>query len=150
MQSNNSTSTKSALKLAIALVGAVELRERFVKYREAARPEGSCQIAYKLKPYKFDYIRVTIAKTSDTTNSVRVLLHHIAYWYDTGRLVDDNEEVSHLCHRGNCISVGQHVAESHLINLTRICCNEYLGKTPSYSCPHLPACIHKKINIDHS
>jgi len=103
-----------------------------------------------LKPAKSSgYYRVTIAESSDTSNSHRVLVHHLAVFcasngstsFQSFPETNDWEEVSHLCNNKACITPEHLHVEQHSVNLTRLCCAMFLGKKEGYMCPHSPACL---------
>lgn len=149
----------SAVTRALQKFGIKKLRARLTKTKQGATQNAvGCLILQKnkLKPAKSSgYYHITIAESSDTANSVWVLVHHLVLACGS----DDNstagvqlslqsfpqendwEEVSHLCNNKACLNPNHLFVERHSINLTRLCCVHFLHKHASFVCPHVPACI---------
>ncbi len=141
-----------ALEAARRKFGFAKLKARLKKTREGARTTAKgCLLLTRLKPAAKGYYRITVAESSDTSNSTRVMVHHLVkacaagdrpFVLKTYPAEKDWEEVSHLCNNKNCMTPEHLHVERHSVNLTRLCCAMFLGKKEGYTCPHDPhSCI---------
>lgn len=104
---------------------------------------GSSSIHTSKKGYPS--IRVTRRKVNkaDDKLSATLPLHTVAYFLHHGKTSREGEEISHLCHRSDCISIHHLNLESHKVNMERRAC-----RTRSRCIGHegQPDCI--KVRID--
>src|SRR6185312_16579249 len=105
-----------------------------IRAKAIQHPSG-CILIQHLKPTSNGYYRITIAKTSDTSNSKRVLVHHLVMACGHGGVFpsnsygeDDWDDVSHLCNNKGCLKPDHLFIERHSINLTRLCCARFLNR----------------------
>jgi len=85
-------------------------------------------------------------KTSDKYAQVRIegtkyYCHIVACMVNCGVAPAPGLEASHRCGNPRCVTPGHLVFEDGDTNKTRLCCHKYLGRHPTYLCPHSPQCI---------
>ena len=90
-------------------------------------------------------IRVTRRKVTraDDKLSATLPLHTVAYFLHHGNTRREGEEISHLCHRSDCINIEHLNLESHKVNIERRACRT---KSRCFGHEGQPDCI--KVRLD--